>query len=175
MACACVCSGPRRKRAKAVASAALVGLPFVPLTVLAKWGLLPRSSPFWRSSLAAGILPPLPNEDDVRQGMVAYKISAHAADIARGRPGARDRDDELSRARYAFDWNKQFALSLDPETARAMHDETLPHEAFKSAEFCSMCGPKFCSMKVHQHLGDAKDGEPATPAKGAGILPVVSL
>ena len=96
----------------------------------------------------------LPNEDDVRQGMVAYKIAAHAADIARGRPGARDRDDALSRARYAFDWNKQFELSLDPETARSMHDETLPHEAFKSAEFCSMCGPKFCSMKVHAHLSE---------------------
>ncbi len=117
----------------------------------------------------------LPNEDDVRQGMVAYKISAHAADIARGRPGARDRDDELSRARYAFDWNKQFALSLDPETARAMHDETLPHEAFKSAEFCSMCGPKFCSMKVHQHLGEAKDGQAPAPAAKGGVLPVVSL
>jgi phosphomethylpyrimidine synthase len=113
----------------------------------------------------------LPNEDDVRQGMVAYKISAHAADIARGRPGARDRDDALSRARYAFDWNKQFELSLDPETARAMHDETLPHEAFKTAEFCSMCGPKFCSMKVHQHLGELKGGD---AAKKAGALPVVT-
>jgi len=96
----------------------------------------------------------LPNADDVRQGIIAYKIAAHAADVALHRPGARDRDDELSRARYAFDWNKQFALSLDPETARAMHDETLPHDAFKSAEFCSMCGPKFCSMKIHTHLGD---------------------
>ena len=71
---------------------------------------------------------------------------AHAADIARHRPGARDRDDALSRARYAFDWKEQFRLSLDPETAQAMHDETLPDEYFKSAEFCSMCGPKFCSM-----------------------------
>jgi phosphomethylpyrimidine synthase len=113
----------------------------------------------------------LPNEDDVRQGMVAYKISAHAADIARLRPGARDRDDALSKARYEFDWNKQFALSLDPETARAMHDETLPHEAFKSAEFCSMCGPKFCSMKVHQHLGETK----AKAEKAKGSLPVVSI
>ena len=96
----------------------------------------------------------LPDVDDVRQGIVAYKIAAHAADVALHRPGARDRDDELSRARYAFDWNRQFALSLDPETARSMHDETLPHDAFKSAEFCSMCGPKFCSMKIHTHLGD---------------------
>jgi phosphomethylpyrimidine synthase len=88
----------------------------------------------------------LPNRDDVKAGIIAYKIAAHAADIARHRPGARDRDDELSRARYNFDWNRQFDLSLDPETARAMHDETLPEEGFKEAAFCSMCGPKFCSM-----------------------------
>jgi phosphomethylpyrimidine synthase len=88
----------------------------------------------------------LPNREDVKQGIIAYKIAAHAADIARHRPGARDRDDELSRARYSFDWNKQFDLSLDPETARSMHDETLPEEGFKDAAFCSMCGPKFCSM-----------------------------
>jgi phosphomethylpyrimidine synthase len=88
----------------------------------------------------------LPNLEDVKQGIIAYKIAAHAADIARHRPGARDRDDELSRARYRFDWKKQFELSLDPETAQAMHDETLPEEGFKDAAFCSMCGPKFCSM-----------------------------
>jgi phosphomethylpyrimidine synthase len=88
----------------------------------------------------------LPNREDVKQGIIAYKIAAHAADLARHRPGARDRDDALSRARYSFDWNKQFELSLDPETARAMHDETLPEEGFKDAAFCSMCGPKFCSM-----------------------------
>ena len=88
----------------------------------------------------------LPNKEDVKQGIIAYKIAAHAADIARHRPGARDRDDALSRARYAFDWNRQFELSLDPETARAYHDETLPEEGFKDAAFCSMCGPKFCSM-----------------------------
>ncbi len=88
----------------------------------------------------------LPNREDVKQGIIAYKIAAHAADIARHRPGARDRDDELSRARYKFDWRKQFELSLDPETAEAMHDETLPEEGFKDAAFCSMCGPKFCSM-----------------------------
>jgi phosphomethylpyrimidine synthase len=92
----------------------------------------------------------LPNEDDVRQGLIAYKIAAHAADIARHRPGARDRDDALSRARYAFDWKEQFRLSLDPETAQSMHDETLPDEYFKSAEFCSMCGPKFCSMHINR-------------------------
>src|SRR5580704_6125037 len=88
----------------------------------------------------------LPNKEDVKQGIIAYKIAAHAADIARHRPGARDRDDALSRARFAFDWKKQFELSLDPETARAYHDETLPEEGFKDAAFCSMCGPKFCSM-----------------------------
>ncbi len=90
----------------------------------------------------------LPNREDVRQGIIAYKIAAHAADIARKRPGARDRDDELSRARYRFDWNRQFELALDPETARAMHDETLPDAGFKDAHFCSMCGPKFCSMNI---------------------------
>src|ERR1700682_2126314 len=88
----------------------------------------------------------LPNEKDVKDGMIAYRIAAHAADIARHRPGARDRDDALSYARYTFDWEKQFALSLDPETARSMHDETLPDDYYKEAAFCSMCGPKFCSM-----------------------------
>ena len=88
----------------------------------------------------------LPNEKDVKDGMIAYKIAAHAADVARHRPGARDRDDAISYARYTFDWEKQFALSLDPETARAMHDETLPDDYYKEAAFCSMCGPKFCSM-----------------------------
>jgi phosphomethylpyrimidine synthase len=88
----------------------------------------------------------LPNEKDVKDGIIAYKIAAHAADVARHRPGARDRDDALSYARYNFDWEKQFALSLDPETARSMHDETLPEEKYKEAAFCSMCGPKFCSM-----------------------------
>ncbi len=88
----------------------------------------------------------LPNREDVKAGIIAYKIAAHAADIARHRPGVRDRDDELSRARFNFDWKRQFELSLDPETAQAYHDETLPEEGFKDAAFCSMCGPKFCSM-----------------------------
>src|SRR5271165_2150973 len=88
----------------------------------------------------------LPNEKDVKDGMIAYKIAAHAADFARHRPGAQDRDDAISFARYTFDWEKQFALSLDPETARSMHDETLPDDYYKEAAFCSMCGPKFCSM-----------------------------
>ncbi len=99
----------------------------------------------------------LPGPDDVRQGVIAYKIAAHAADIARRRPGARDRDDALSYARFLFDWNKQFELSLDPETARSMHDETLADNYYKDAAFCSMCGPKFCSMNItqqmDQHLG----------------------
>src|SRR5579864_594981 len=100
----------------------------------------------------------LPNADDVRQGIIAYKIAAHAADLARHRPGARDRDDALSYARFLFDWNKQFELSLDPETARAMHDETLPDDFYKDAKFCSMCGPKFCSMNVTQ-LAESAGGQ----------------
>jgi phosphomethylpyrimidine synthase len=106
----------------------------------------------------------LPNKDDVRQGVIAYKIAAHAADIARGRKNARQRDDELSKARFEFDWNRQFELSLDPDTARAMHDETLPQEVFKSAKFCSMCGPKFCSMRVTQDIRKMAE---------AGTLPLV--
>ncbi len=94
----------------------------------------------------------LPGSDDVRNGVIASKIAAHAADIARGKKGARDRDDEISRARYAFDWERQFELALDPETARSMHDEALPDEVFKSAEFCSMCGPAFCAMRISQAL-----------------------
>jgi phosphomethylpyrimidine synthase len=107
----------------------------------------------------------LPNAEDVRNGVIAYKIAAHAADIARGRPNARDRDDALSRARYAFDWNEQFRLSLDPERAREYHDETLPAEYFKSAEFCAMCGPKFCSM----HHSRKIDEQIAAMAVEAGL------
>src|SRR5262245_8309901 len=111
----------------------------------------------------------LPNLEDVKQGLIAYKIAAHAADIARHRPGARDRDDALSRARYRFDWREQFELSLDPEIARAYHDETLPDEGFKDAHFCSMCGPKFCSMNISSKVESftmedaqaALKGEPA--------------
>jgi phosphomethylpyrimidine synthase len=106
----------------------------------------------------------LPDKDDVRQGVIAYKIAAHAADIARGRKGVRDRDDALSKARFEFDWNQQFDLSLDPETARRMHDETLPQDVFKSAKFCSMCGPKFCSMRITQDIRKLAE---------SGALPVV--
>jgi phosphomethylpyrimidine synthase len=109
----------------------------------------------------------LPNREDVKAGIIAHKIAAHAADIARGRAGARDRDDELSRARYRFDWKRQFELSLDPETARAMHDETLPEAAFKDAHYCSMCGPKFCSMNISAGVEDlAKDNHAAVRGKG---------
>ncbi len=94
----------------------------------------------------------LPNLDDVRQGVIAYKIAAHAADVARHRPGARLRDDALSAARFRFDWAEQFRLALDPETARRMHDESLPEADQKQAHYCSMCGPKFCSMKTTEEV-----------------------
>jgi phosphomethylpyrimidine synthase len=94
----------------------------------------------------------LPDRQDVKDGVITYKIAAHAADLAKGHPGARDWDDALSRARFEFRWEDQFNLGLDPETARAFHDETLPKEAMKTAHFCSMCGPKFCSMKISQDI-----------------------
>ncbi|KNX37062.1 phosphomethylpyrimidine synthase ThiC [Luteipulveratus halotolerans] len=96
----------------------------------------------------------LPDRDDVKTGVITYKLAAHAADVAKGHPGARDRDDALSKARFEFRWNDQFNLSLDPDTARSMHDETLPAEAAKTAHFCSMCGPKFCSMRISQDVRD---------------------
>ena len=106
----------------------------------------------------------LPNAADVREGIIAYKIAAHAADIARGRPDAQKIDDEMSDARYGFDWNKQFELCLDPDRAKEYHDETLPQDVFKEAEFCSMCGPKFCSYKITQNIvaehGEAMANEP---------------
>ena len=94
----------------------------------------------------------LPDKEDVKQGVIAYKIAAHAADVARQRGDAQKRDDALSKARFEFDWEEQFNLSLDPETARAYHDQTLPQETFKSAHFCSMCGPKYCSMKITEDI-----------------------
>ena len=94
----------------------------------------------------------LPNRDDVKTGVITYKLSAHAADVAKGHPRARDWDDALSKARFEFRWHDQFALSLDPHTAEAFHDETLPAEASKTAHFCSMCGPKFCSMRISQDV-----------------------
>lgn len=117
----------------------------------------------------------LPNAEDVREGLIAYKIAAHAADIARHRPGARDRDDELSRARYAFDWNRQFELSLDPERAKQYHDETLPADIYKQAEFCSMCGPKHCPMQTKITDEDLEDLEKVLESKGAAELTPVKL
>jgi phosphomethylpyrimidine synthase len=96
----------------------------------------------------------LPNRDDVKAGVIAYKIAAHAADLAKGHPGAQARDDALSKARFEFRWEDQFNLSLDPDTARSYHDETMPKEAHKLAHFCSMCGPKFCSMEITQQVRD---------------------
>ena len=96
----------------------------------------------------------LPDRDDVKEGVITYKIAAHAADLAKGHPAAQLRDDALSRARFDFRWEDQFNLGLDPDTARAYHDETLPKEAHKVAHFCSMCGPKFCSMKITQDVRD---------------------
>jgi phosphomethylpyrimidine synthase len=110
----------------------------------------------------------LPNREDVKQGVIAYKIAAHAADLARHRVGARDRDDALSRARFAFDWNEQFRLSLDPETAKAYHDETLPQDTFKSAHFCSMCGPKYCSMRITEDIRKMAQEQPVEPLVGIG-------
>ena len=110
----------------------------------------------------------LPNNDDVKQGVIAYKISAHAADVARGRAGAQDRDNALSKARFEFDWNEQFRLSLDPDTAKAYHDETLPQDTFKSAHFCSMCGPKYCSMKITEDIRKiAAEEGPLVPLESA--------
>jgi phosphomethylpyrimidine synthase len=114
----------------------------------------------------------LPNRDDVKAGVIAYKIAAHAADLAKGHPAAQLRDDALSRARFEFRWVDQFNLSLDPDTARSYHDETLPKEAHKVAHFCSMCGPKFCSMKITQDVRDyaatLNDKEQGMAAQEAG-------
>ena len=94
----------------------------------------------------------LPNRDDVKRGVITYRIAAHAADVAKGHPRAREWDDAMSRARFEFRWNDQFNLALDPVTARSYHDETLPAEAAKTAHFCSMCGPHFCSMKITEDV-----------------------
>ncbi|TQL69825.1 hydroxymethylpyrimidine synthase [Nocardioides albertanoniae] len=108
----------------------------------------------------------LPDRDDVKTGVITYKLAAHAADIAKGHPGARDHDDALSKARFEFRWRDQFALSLDPVTAESFHDETLPAEGAKTAHFCSMCGPKFCSMKISQDVRDRFGGlDPETGMK----------
>ncbi len=111
----------------------------------------------------------LPNRDDVKTGVITYRIAAHAADLAKGHPGAQNRDDALSHARFEFRWEDQFNLGLDPDTARSMHDETLPAEGAKHASFCSMCGPKFCSMKITQDVRDfvAANPEPTSEEEAA--------
>ena len=96
----------------------------------------------------------LPNRDDVKEGIITYKLAAHAADLAKGHPGAQIRDNAMSKARFEFRWDDQFAIGLDPDRAREFHDETLPKDAHKSAHFCSMCGPNFCSMKITQDVRD---------------------
>jgi len=101
----------------------------------------------------------LPNQDDVKTGIITYKIAAHAADLAKGHPGAQIRDNALSKARFEFRWEDQFNLALDPDTARKFHDETLPKQAAKTAHFCSMCGPKFCSMKISQEINSLDDSQ----------------
>lgn len=101
----------------------------------------------------------LPDKEDVKQGLIAYRIAAHAADLAKGLPGAQDWDNAISKARYEFDWNRQFELAMDPVTAKQYHDETLGADYFKDAEFCSMCGPKFCSMNMSNKL-HGKANEP---------------
>ena len=103
----------------------------------------------------------LPNKDDVKTGIITYKIAAHAADLAKGHPGAQIRDNAMSKARFEFRWEDQFNIGLDPDTARAYHDETLPKESAKVAHFCSMCGPKFCSMKISQEVRNLDDTEVA--------------
>ena len=110
----------------------------------------------------------LPNRDDVKTGVVTYKLAAHAADLAKGHPSAQARDDALSKARFEFRWRDQFHLSLDPETALQYHDETLPAEGAKVAHFCSMCGPKFCSMKISAEVKEAAAAQNliTDPAKG---------
>lgn len=110
----------------------------------------------------------LPNKDDVKTGVITYKIAAHAADVAKGHPGATARDDALSKARFEFRWNDQFSLGLDPVTAQEYHDETLPAEPAKTAHFCSMCGPKFCSMRISQDIRDTY-GSAETQAAIAGM------
>ena len=108
----------------------------------------------------------LPDRDDVKVGVITYKIAAHAADLAKGHPAARLRDDALSKARFDFRWLDQFNLSLDPATAEKFHDETMPKEAHKTAHFCSMCGPKFCSMRITQDIREyAKKGMDEMSAK----------
>ncbi len=130
---------------------------------------------WWGTAMLCYVTPKehlgLPDKNDVKEGMIAYKIAAHAADLAKGHPGAQARDDALSRARFEFRWEDQFNLALDPERARQYHDETLPGSAAKTAHFCSMCGPKFCSMKITQDVRQyaAEHGLDTDEAVSAGL------
>jgi phosphomethylpyrimidine synthase len=110
----------------------------------------------------------LPDRDDVKVGVVTYKLAAHAADLAKGHPAARLHDDALSKARFEFRWRDQFNLSLDPDTAEQYHDQTLPAEGAKTAHFCSMCGPKFCSMKITQEVREFAASQTAQDHPGDG-------
>ncbi len=114
----------------------------------------------------------LPNRDDVKQGLIAYKIAAHAADLAKGYPGAQMWDNAVSKARFEFRWEDQFRLAIDPDTAMKYHDETLPKENAKVAHFCSMCGPKFCSMKISQEVRDFARLNPASTTLAPGVIPI---
>jgi phosphomethylpyrimidine synthase len=121
----------------------------------------------------------LPNRDDVKQGLIAYKIAAHAGDLAKGYPGAQMWDNAVSKARFEFRWEDQFRLAIDPDTAMTYHDETLPKENAKVAHFCSMCGPKFCSMKISQEVREFARLNPTTTtlatagvAALAGVIPL---
>ena len=119
----------------------------------------------------------LPDKEDVREGIITYKIAAHGADLAKGLPGAQVRDNALSKARFEFRWEDQFNLGLDPERAREYHDATLPAEGAKIAHFCSMCGPKFCSMKITQEVRDYAatldaDGNPKQSSK---VIPIAEV
>ena len=111
----------------------------------------------------------LPDRDDVKTGVVTYRIAAHAADIAKQLPGARDQDDALSKARFEFRWEDQFNLSLDPVTARSFHDETLPSENSKTAKFCSMRGPKFCAMRITEDIRTLAEEQKAEALASAAV------
>ena len=117
----------------------------------------------------------LPNKKDVKDGIITYKIAAHAADLAKGHPGAQARDNALSKARFEFRWDDQFNLALDPDTAREYHDETLPKDAHKSAHFCSMCGPKFCSMKITQNVREYAKGLDASESLGTEAMSTAEI
>jgi phosphomethylpyrimidine synthase len=133
---------------------------------------------WWGTAMLCYVTPKehlgLPDRDDVKTGVITYKIAAHAADVAKGHPSAQQWDDELSDARFEFRWEDQFNLALDPDTARAFHDATLPAEPAKTAHFCSMCGPRFCSMKISHSITEqfapSGDGSLSDEEVHAGML-----